>query len=125
MQPPRVEDTRPKFRPTPASEDFAVRRELILKRPADKPATEPPPAPPRAAEPVIDSRPVPPLPAKPVIPPAPEAAAPDQIAKPAPTPAPTPAPEATAEPADTDTKSVFDNLEDEMASLLGRGGNRP
>ncbi|BBF91855.1 flagellar biosynthetic protein FliO [Blastochloris tepida] len=63
---------------------------------------------------------------------APAAEAPSAPAAPA---AATPAPEAPAQaaagptpPAEPDDKAgrtVFDNLEDEMASLLGRGGNRP
>ncbi|NJL08501.1 MAG: hypothetical protein HC900_09735, partial [Methylacidiphilales bacterium] len=45
-------------------------------------------------------------------------------ATPAPTSA-TPAEPAAAAPDDKAGRTVFDNLEDEMASLLGRGGNRP
>jgi hypothetical protein len=105
------------MRPALTPEDFAVRREVILKKPADKPAAEPPPA---SAEPAAESRPEPPVESRPE-----PAAEPHPAAEAVAPPVPAPAAATPAKPEDNDTKSVFDNLEDEMASLLGRGGNRP
>jgi hypothetical protein len=118
MQPSRAEAARPKLRPALSADDFAVRRESILKKPADTPVAELPAAA-ALAEPAIESLPVAAQPPAP--PPAPEPVAVEPAAK----PAGETAGEPTAEPAEKDSRSVFDNLEDEMASLLGRGGNRP
>ncbi|ALK08796.1 flagellar biosynthetic protein FliO [Blastochloris viridis] len=138
MQPARSEPSRPRPRLSPA-EEFAVRRETILTRPSETPVVEPEPAPPPVPrleirpEPAAEPRPVPQL----AVPPAHEPAAAPVVTPPVPPSDTVLAPDAKAEDMphvkpidpqpdtpDDKARTVFDNLEDEMASLLGRG-NRP
>ena len=108
---PRPAESRAEPRPEPRPDSRS--------RPAPETAraAEPArPAAPAAAEPARPPRPAPPREAAPEVT---RAAAEPEIA-PAPAPEPAKPAEAAAEPKPAPAKSVFDSLEEEMASLLGR-----
>ncbi len=126
--PPPAPEPRPAPAPRidPQYAEMAQRLEAALRRP---PETRPVPPPPTAAHPSaaparVEPRAPEPRPAPMAPPPTPRTLEP-RMPKPSAPPPPVATAPAPPPPKSTLKRDVFDNLEEEMANLLGRGDKKP